>query len=248
MASGDDDDIPIERVYEEGVAPVNPVDLLFQEQQGQWSTVEFSEITVTGRVREALADAAMQFHYIYLSHLIVLGDIIMNAESVEVKRLASFLAASRIRDVDAWGRYLAMLEMQAAVNDPVHTYCTLLYQDATRLSRLMGIVLADVFRQSVGQNATDFPDPTFGRLMARDLEEGDHNVELTRDYLQRINTALTPEEREEVVLQMERYGLVIDNILDANADALSHLNADLSAIRDQVHADIASFHDIIDQG
>lgn len=247
MGSDDEEDkLSIDSVYDEPVeVPVNPVDLLYREQEKQWDTVEFEEVTVEGAVRDALADASTQFHYIYLSQLIVLGDVTKNVSNVDVKRLASFLIASRIRDVDAWGRYLASLKMRTTVAEPVHTYCNHIYNDDNRLSRLMGVVLADVFRQAVGTNAANFPDPTFERLLKRDVDEGDKNVQLARSYLQRINRNLSSEETDEVIMQMDRYASLIEDILVDREHSFNQLGADIENIRDQIGAEIDAFHAVI---
>lgn len=244
----DDEELPIDRMYDEPTEiPVNPVDLLYREQEKSWDTIEFEEVTADGEVREALADAATQFHYIYLSQLIVLGDITKNAANMNVKRLAAFLTASRIRDVDAWGRYLTSLKMRTTVSDAVHVYCTRLYNEDNRLSRLIGIVLADVFRQAIGTNAVDFPDVTFERLMERDIEEGDKNVQLTRSYLQRINQEIDEDQREEVIMQMDRYAALVDDILDDREQSFTQLGLDIENIREHVSREIDAFHASIKQ-
>lgn len=245
----DVDELPFEDMYDEPTAiPVNPLDLLYQEQEKQWEPIEFEDITVEGETRKALADAATQFHFIYLSQLITLGDITKNAANLNVKRLASFLTSSRIRDVDAWGRYLTALKMRTTVSSSVRTYCNKLYSDDNRLSRMIGIILTDVFRQAVGTNTIDFPDVTFERLMERDIEEGDKNVRLTRSYLQRINRELTEEQREDVVMQMDRYAVLIEDILDEKARSFSQLGTDVETIRDHIGTEIDEFHSVIKEG
>ncbi len=242
------DEIDVGSMYDEpSEIPVNPVDLLYQEQEKQWASIEFEEVTAEGAVREALADAATQFHYLYLSQLIVLGDITRNAANLDVKRLAAFLTASRIRDVDAWGRYLASLKMRTTVAEPVRTYCTHMYNDDNRLSRLMGLILADVFRQAISRNTHSFPDPTFKRLIERDLTEGDKNVKLTRRYLKRINRNLDVDEREHVTMQLDRYTVLIDNIIDDRQPAFAQLNVDTDLLREQIRNEIDAFHDDITQ-
>lgn len=238
--------LPADELYDEpSEIPVNPVDLLYQAQEEQWETVEFEEVTVEGAVRDALADAATQFHYIYLSQLITLGDVTENVANMDVKRLSSFLIASRVRDVDAWGRYLASLEMRTTIAEPVQTYCNHLYNDDNRLSRLMGIILADVFRQTVSRNTHGFPDPTFKRLIERDLTEGDRNVRLTRRYLQRINRELDEDEQEEVTMQLDRYTVLIDNIIDDREPSFAQLDVDTDRLQDGIRSEIDAFHDDI---
>lgn len=60
--------LSIDDVYSHGAnIPRNPVDPVYKELEKAWHDIDWTEIDATDDQRTALADAATQFHYSYLT-------------------------------------------------------------------------------------------------------------------------------------------------------------------------------------
>lgn len=204
----------------------NPADLLYQENVKVWEEIEFEPVDVSEEKLAALADAATQFHYIYLSQLLIIGDLLMNAPDAGTKRLATVLSASRMRDVDAWGQYISHLKLiRPKISPPLQEYFQQLYEEDNTFARLMGLIFVDVFRKALAEELQDVEDPTFRRLMQRDAAEGEKNVRLTKEHLQKVNTDLSEEIREVAEERIDDYFAMIEDIVDDRSVTLKALNA-----------------------
>ncbi len=250
MGTDDGDDRsswPIDDLYDADIEiSPNPADLLYREQSRAWEEIEFEPAEVDEETLAAMADAATQFHYIYLSELLIMGDLLWNAPDIGTKRLATVLSASRMRDVDAWGRYITHLKLvRPAISQPLKTYFQKLYEEDHQLARLMGLLFVDVFRKALADELQDVEDPTFRRLMQRDAAEGTKNVRLTKEHLQDISGALDPEERHTAADRIDDYVDIIEDIADDRAVTLEELGADPEAIVHHWHDIIADYRTII---
>jgi len=102
---------------------------------------------------------------------------------MESKHLAILLAGSRMRDVNVWGRYLGQMGATRQVSSGIKDYFRTLYGDDRIESKLIGIGLADVYRQAVGKLIMDIGEPLFKRLLKREFKYAGKNVDLLEDYL-----------------------------------------------------------------
>lgn len=241
---------PIDQLYDDGIdISPNPADLLYREQAQAWEEVTFEPVDVSEEKLAALADAATQFHYIYLSQLLIMGDLLWNAPDMGTKRLATVLSASRMRDVDAWGQYITHLKLiRPEISPPLRTYFRTLYEEENQFARLMGLIFVDVFRKALADNLQDVEDPTFRRLMQRDADEGAKNVRLTKKYLQRVSTALDEETRKTANDRIDHYVTLIEDIADDRNATLTELDADQETIFHHWHDTIEDYRTIIHGG
>lgn len=181
---------PIDDVYAHGAnIPRNPVDPVYKELEKAWYDIDWAEIDTTDNQWTALADAATYFHYSYLSHVHLLGDIIERALDLRAKRIAIVLANSRMRDVDAWGRYLGKLKTATEIPSELKDHFRVLAADDYVESQVAGIALIDVYRYTIKDRISAIDDPTFRALMERDSEQSRANMRLAESYL----TAAVPE-------------------------------------------------------
>lgn len=245
-----DDRLPVEKVYEEGLdVPTNPADLVYKELEKGWYDIEFGEITVEGEIREALTDATTQLHYIYLSQLMMMGDLVRNSPRIDTKRLASVLTASRMRDVDAWGRYLFLLGERGTLSEPIRTYFHALFDDDNPVSRLIGLLYVDVLRQSIRKDHLEgITDDTFKALLTRDIEEAERNIEMAHLYLHRVNDELGDDERQHVDAQLDRYLALLEDIVRHHATTFERMGGDPDRIIQRMRDVTAEFEETLQEG
>jgi hypothetical protein len=237
----------IDDLYEQEInLSPNPADLLYQEQQSSWEDIEFEPVDVDEEKLAALVDAATQFHYIYLSELLIMGDLLWNAPDMGTKRLATVLSASRMRDVDAWGRYIAHLQLiRPSISSPLQTYFRKLYEEENQLARLMGLLFVDVFRKELADELQDVEDPTFRRLMQRDAAEGSKNVKVTKEHLQRVSGMLDGAARREAASRVDEYITVIENIAADRETTLNALDVETTTFLGHWHDIIEDYRDMV---
>lgn len=245
-----DDDSPswlVDDLYDAGIGiSPNPADLLYQEQERGWEEVAFEPVDVDEETLAALADAATQMHYIYLSQLLLMGDLLWNAEDIGTKRMATVLSASRMRDVDAWGRYIAHLELvRPQISAPLRAYFQELYEEENRFARLMGLVFVDVLRKALADELQDVEDPTFRRLMQRDAVEGAKNVEMTKEHLQQVSTAIDEGTRTAAADSIDAYVERIEAIITDRSVTLDALDVDPDRVLDACRETITAYRAII---
>lgn len=242
----DDDDFLIDDLYEGGIElPHNPDDLIFTELQRGWESVHWTEIEATGDVLDALVGAVTQFHYIHLSQVLLLGSILEQEEDMRAKRLAIILAAARMRKVDTWGRYLGQAQSTDTVSPELQDHFNDLYADKQVISRLLGVLLADVYLFAVGTVLDDIGDPLFGRLIRRDMRQAEQNLEIAEEYFRDTLPELDAGEREAILDKIERYQTRFEEIVLGHADsfdALAETEAELMATARQ---EIETFYDRI---
>ncbi len=240
---------PIDNLYDAGIdLSPNPADLLYQEQAKAWEEIAFEPVDrdMDEDALAAMADAATQFHYIYLSELLIMGDLLWNAPDIGTKRLATVLSASRMRDVDAWGRYIAHLKLiRPDISHPLKTYFKQLYEEENPLARLIGLMFVDVFRKELAGELQGAEDPTFRRLMERDAKEGEKNIRLTKQHLQEISSALDEEMRDAAADRIDDYIRIIEDIADDRSTTLKELGADTETIIHHWHDVINDYRDMI---
>lgn len=224
----------------------NPADILWGEQEKAWEEIDFEPVDVSEEKLAALADAATQFHYIYISQLLIMGDLLFNAPDTGTKRLATVLSASRMRDIDAWGRYIAHLKLvRPNISPPLKSYFQQLYEEESTLARLMGLIFVDVFRKELAEKLQDVEDPTFRRLMQRDAVEGKKNVRLTKEHLQKVSGLLDEQMREEATSRIDDYVDMIEAIVADRTVTLETLDVDTNTVMADCRDTIESYRAII---
>lgn len=247
---GDRDPWPVDDLFADGIdLSPNPADLLYEEQQQAWEEVPLEPADVDPETLAAMVDAATQFHYIYLSQLLIMGDLLWNAPDMGTKRLATVISASRMRDVDAWGQYLAHLKLvRPKVSAPLKSYFRQLYEEDSSFARLMGLIFVDVFRKALADELQDVEDPTFRKLMQRDAAEGKKNVRLTKQHLQQVSAGLDDAMQETAADQMDAYMDRIAEIVDDRAASFDALGADPDTIMAHCRDTIDEYRAIIRDG
>ncbi len=223
------DKLPVDDVIEEGYdIPHNPASVIYSMLKQGWEPIEWQEIEAEGEMFDAVVDAASQFYYLYLSHVLLLGGVIEREDDSDAKRLAVLLAGSRMRDVDAWGRFLGQAQATAQVPSALKEYLHALHDDENIESRLIGIGLADVYRRAIGDTLKDF-DPLFQRLIERDAEQAEKNREALNEYLTDVVPELK-ENRQDVLDQLWTYRELTKQVVLAHADAFEEVGEEASDI------------------
>lgn len=161
-----------------------------------WSSIDWTQPDCTEAVLEARTSIAADLHYLYMTHLTMLGGIVQEEPDMDRKRLASTLIDDRMRTVDAWSKYLTTLKEPADVTAEMDEHADdLLAEDG--LCRLASIVLADVFVIALYEQ-TDSADSLFHAVLERDVRQAQHNLETAVGELQQWHRHL-PDDREAAV-------------------------------------------------
>lgn len=166
-----------------------------------WETIEWETPDLPAEVQEARAAVACELHYLYMTHLTMLGGIVQDEPDTDMKRLAAVLTDDRMRNVDAWSKYLSALGENTTVTADMDKHADALLS-ADSLCQLTSIVLADVFLATLYEHMDD-DGSLFRRLLERDITQAQKNVGMAIDYLQQWQQEL-PGSRKEAVLDHVR--------------------------------------------
>lgn len=242
VSVSDDEPFSLEDVYQEGVdVPQNPVDPVYIEQEKRWEKLEFGDPAVSDEVRAALASITIQLHYISLAQLTLLGNIIAENSQMRAKRLAALLASSRVRNVDAWGRYLEKLDEGGNVRPQVENYFQRLYTDDQAISRLISIILLDVLNRTMYDNLNGL-DTTFERVLHRNITQAEKNIDLALHYLQYWDRKLSRDEKRSLAGHIRYYITLIEECVDACSDDLDTINVDSEQVLAQFDGNARDFY------
>ncbi|MFB6294906.1 MAG: hypothetical protein ABEI97_04050, partial [Candidatus Nanohaloarchaea archaeon] len=120
-----DDDLEFEDIYAED-EDLNTAGVLYHEAEDAWSPtndIDWEQtIDLPDEKREALGDAATQFHYSNAVHLMLTGRLLEQAEDMETKKIAVYLSFSKMRNVEAFGRYLGRLSVDTEIAPQTKEY------------------------------------------------------------------------------------------------------------------------------
>ncbi|MDY6773942.1 MAG: hypothetical protein SVS85_01980, partial [Candidatus Nanohaloarchaea archaeon] len=203
----DSEELPLEAL--EGAEDLNFEGIFSKEMVDSWTPSEdidwSQEIQVSGEEREALGDAATQFYYSNISHLMLCGRLLENGRDMRTKKLALFLAFSKMRNIEVFGRYLGKVSAEAEVAPYTKEYFSKMSEND------LGILLPDmgVLGGTVGYGVLDFlkdaGDPLFAEIAEKVGEQKRENEEVLVDYLQDALSQTSEEELDKIHDQASFY-------------------------------------------
>lgn len=200
-----DEPLSTEELYANGANFPQKSDPVYREQAEAWPDIDWERMAVSADQRGVLADTAARLHYGSLVHVDLLGSIIECTADLRTKRIATKLIGSRMRDVDAWGRYLTELQTPADIPTELEDYLHGLMADDHVESQVAGIALMDVHRYALIDTIHAIAEPTFRALMERDSEQSRINKRLTAAYLSAAVTDLDPGDRKAVEKTVDQH-------------------------------------------
>lgn len=196
------DELPFEEINPE--SDLNFEGVLYREASEGWSPAEDidweQEIELPDEIKKAIAGAATQFYYSNISHLMLSGRLMEKGKDMELKKLALYLAFSKMRNIDAFGRYLARVEEREEVAPYTKEYFSRMSTDADVPNLLLGMaVLGGTVGYGTLESVIDATDPIMEQIASNVIEQKKKNEDLLVNYLGNVVDAATDEELEELV-------------------------------------------------
>lgn len=232
-----DDELPVED-YTDSV-DMNFEGVLYKEASGSWSPPEDIdwdlEIDVSEEDVQALADAATQFHYSNISHLMLCGRLLERGDDIDLKKLALYLAFSKMRNVDAWGRYLAKMPIRTDISPHTKEYFSEMYADEDLSTLLIGMaVLGGTVGYGVLDHMRDSGEPIFEQIADHIRAQKRDNEELLVNYLGNIVEAADEDEMDGIREQARFYRDRSEKIVMSHSDLLETLGHDPEEVAQHV--------------
>lgn len=241
------DELPFEDIYS-GEEDLNFEGVLYKEASGSWSPsrdIDWSqEIDAPEAVREALAEAATQFHYSNASHLMLCGRLLEHAEDIEVKKLALFLAFSKMRNVDVWGRYLGKVNAHTEIAPQTKEMLSKMSADEDLTTLLLGMgVLGGTVGYGVLDKMREVDEPLFQEIADHVRQQKRDNEEQLVHYLQDVVEAATGEEAERIARQAAYFRERSEQIVLFHSDILEAVGLEPQDVADHVLEMTDDFYD-----
>lgn len=211
----------LSHAYRNGItAPGNNSDTACTaETAKEWDEIQWEVPDLRNDVKEARISVAADLHYLYMTHLTIVGEIVGEDPDIEMKRLAAVLTDDRMRNVDAWSNYITTVQENADVTSEMSGHSDdLLAEDS--LCQLSSIALGDVFIATLYQHMED-DTSLFHRVLQRDVRQARRNIEIVIDHLQQGQGSL-PADRQDAVaarissclrwseVYVDRYGDILE--------------------------------------
>ncbi len=240
------DDIPFED-FEPEDSSLNIEGILYKEAAGGWSPTEDIDwdtpLELDEDRKEALGDAATQFYYSNISHLMLCGRLLERGRDVPLQKLALFLAFSKMRNVEAFGRYLARTPPTEEVAPSTKEYLNRLTEDQDITTLLLGMgVLGGTVGYGVLDHLKEGGDPVFRQIAENVIEQKHENEDLIVNYLGNIVDSAEEEDIEDIKRQAEFYRDRSAKIVMFHSDLLETLGIDPEEVRDTVLEATDSFY------
>lgn len=183
------DELPVESVYEAGIDLSDEQQQYYEAEFTMWNPTEDiawdRPVTTNAAVQRATAEAATQFHYSNVSHLMLCGRLMDSTDDIRLKRLGVLLSQAKMRNIDGWGMYLERCGEAAGVASFTKEYLENLFDNRDTASLLTGMgVLGGSVGIGVLQHLQRAGDPLFQDIATHVLEQKRRNQ-------QHIEPALT---------------------------------------------------------
>ncbi len=232
------DELPFEDIYS-GDSDLNFEGVLYKEAADGWSPsrdIDWDrDITVDGETREALAEAATQFHYSNASHLMLCGRLLEHAEDIEVKKLALFLAFSKMRNVDVWGRYLGKVNAHTEIAPQTKEMLSKMSADEDLTTLLLGMgVLGGTVGYGVLDEMRSVDEPLFRDIADHVRQQKRDNEEQLVHYLQDVVETATDTDRERITDQAAYFRERSEQIVLFHSDILERVGLEPQDVADHV--------------
>lgn len=236
--------IPLSEVYGTGVTL--DIDTDFYDYTEYWqpmTDVSWERgVHVPPAHQDALATVATQFHFGKLTDIKLCGRILEHEPDMNAKRLALLLSSARVRDVDAWGRYLDLLEATGEILPPLETYMSAMYDDSTDpVSLLIGmIMIGDISGSIILDEAMQTDESVLQEMAPHMADQSATNRESAITYLRPVLRETHPNRLTKIQHDVQQYRKNLEDILRTQEDAFTTLgwNTDHIANRATDEADL----------
>lgn len=233
-----DDDSSFEDLYRED-ADLNFEGILYRESSEGWTPstdIDWDiEIDLPEEKREALADGATQFHYSNTSHLMLCGRLLEQAPDMQAKKLALFLAFSKMRNIDAWGRYLGKLAVKSEIPPQTKDYFRRMTEEDDLATLLLGMgVLGGTVGYGVLEVFKEPGDPVFAQMAEKMVAQKGKNEELLAGYLGSMVDSSEEERLEQIEELAKFYRAQSEKIVYAHSDSYEKLGIEPDRVAESV--------------
>jgi hypothetical protein len=233
----------IDDVYQDGIdIPHNPDDPVYVASEAGWPDIEWSKIDAPDNIQDALGTLGTQIHYINVAQVLLLGNVISGKTDINAKRLAILIAETRIRDVDAWGRYLSKVGETGDVASTMRNYFEKLHGDDNMVSTLIGVLLLDVLVTATYENLNG-KDKTMERLIERNIGQAERNINLSDRYIDEWTDDLAADERDTAAARINRYITLKEQFITSHDAAFDTVGIKTRRLRDDFQDEANQFYD-----
>lgn len=234
----DEDDNAFEELYRED-EDLNFEGILYRESTESWdpsTDIDWDiDVDLPDEQREALADGATQFHYSNTSHLMLCGRLLEQGPDMQAKKLALFLAFSKMRSIDAWGRYLGKMSVKTAVPSQTTEYFRRMTEEDDLATLLLGMgVLGGTVGYGVLEVFQEVDEPLFNQMAEKMMAQKKHNEELLTHYIGNM-VETSSEERLQQIKDLARfYRDQSEKIVRAHDESYRNLGIDPEKVAENV--------------
>lgn len=233
-----EDDGHFEELYRED-GDLNFEGILYRESTGGWNPstdIDWDrELDLSDDKKEALADGATQFHYSNTSHLMLCGRLLEQGPDLQGKKLALFLAFSKMRNIDAWGRYLGKLSAKTEVPPQTKEYFKRMTQEDDLATLLLGMgVLGGTVGYGVLEVFQEVSDPVFTEMSEKMVEQKRQNEELLVNYISSMVDAADEERLNQIKTLARFYREQSEKIVYAHSDSYRKLGIEPDTVAENV--------------
>ncbi|MFB6294425.1 MAG: hypothetical protein ABEI97_01580, partial [Candidatus Nanohaloarchaea archaeon] len=241
-----DDDSTFEDIYTDEET-LNTAGVLYREAEGSWSPTKDIDweqsIDLPEAERTALAAAATQFHYSNASHLMLTGRLLEQAEDIERKKLALYLSFSKMRNVDAFGRYIGRVSVHTEVAPQTKEYLSRMSAEEDVASLLLGMgVLGGTVGYVVLDHLADAGDPLFADIAGHVQQQKHDNEEILVNQLSELIAAADEERLAAIRETAAYYRERSEQIVLHHDDILETLGIDPEEVAEDVLAATDEFY------
>ncbi|MCJ7479131.1 MAG: hypothetical protein MUP63_03045 [Candidatus Nanohaloarchaeota archaeon QJJ-7] len=231
------DEISFEDIYTG--EDLNVEGVLHREADSGWSPtldIDWSQtVDLSEEKKSALADAATQFHYSNSSHLILCGRLLETAESMELKKLSLYLAFSKMRNVDVFGRYLGKVSSDTEIAPHTKEFLSEMSGEENLVNLLLGM---GVLGGTVGYGVLDYlresGDPLFREISDRVIEKKKTNEEMLVRHLNDFQDSGGSDAEDSITEHALFYRDRAEKIVLFHGDLLTTLGFDPEEVADNV--------------
>ncbi|MFB6166766.1 MAG: hypothetical protein ABEJ62_00695, partial [Candidatus Nanohaloarchaea archaeon] len=231
------EDLEFEDIYTE--ENLNAEGILYREDESSWSPTEDIDWDLEEDLPEeknlALSEAATQFHYSNSSHLILCGRLMEQSEDMEIKKLATYLAFSKMRNVDVFGRYLGKNPANAEIAPETKEYLGRMSSEENMTNLLLGMgVLGGTVGYGVLGHLKDAGSPLFSQIAEKVIEQKHGNEDILVNALQNLVDAADDEDMEKMRELARYYRERSEQIVLFHSDLLNRLELDPEEVAESV--------------
>ncbi len=212
--------------------------IFLKEMVGGWQPAEDidwdQDIGVSEEKEAALADAATQYYYSNIAHLMLCGRLLEREEETRAKKLALFLAFSKVRSAEAYGRYMGKTSADPDIAPYTQEYFSKMAEDD------IDILLPDmgVLGGALGYGTLSFlkdaGDPLFAEIAEQVCAQKERKMEFLADYLGDVVQSMAEDELDDLHKRAAFYRQRAENIVHYHEDLLTTLDIDVDAVEERV--------------